>query len=256
MRRDAPSTDPGTDAPGAVHVARVRKAHEQISDQLRELIATGELAPGQRLPNEAALAEQFGVSRATVREALRSLSSQSLIRTVKGQRGGSFVTVPSVDHIAEFLRSGVGLLSRSEGISLEEFLEAREVIEVPAARMAALRQNTDEIQRLRAMIAPDPLQIPTNSQFELNQDWHATLVRASGNALLTIAAHPVFSVLQLNLQRSRLGDGFRESVEHDHDEITRAIEAGDGDAAAEAMQKHLDYLRPMYEAAWGYANQR
>ncbi|MGH3039100.1 MAG: FadR/GntR family transcriptional regulator, partial [Gaiellaceae bacterium] len=75
-------------------VRRVRKAYEQVNDQLRELIVSGELAPGERLPNEAVLAREFGVSRATVREALRILTAQNLIRTTKGAGGGSYVTLP------------------------------------------------------------------------------------------------------------------------------------------------------------------
>ena len=90
--------------PGPVPVRRVRKAYEQVADQLRELIMTGELAPGERLPNEALLAREFGVSRATVREALRVLAAQNLLRTAKGAGGGSYVTIPTVDHISEFLR--------------------------------------------------------------------------------------------------------------------------------------------------------
>src|SRR5919206_988469 len=86
-------------------VQRVRKAYEQVADQLRELITSGELAPGQRLPSEAALAVQFGVSRATIREALRVLLTQNLIRTTKGAHGGSFVNLPTVDHISAFLSS-------------------------------------------------------------------------------------------------------------------------------------------------------
>ena len=73
----------------AVPIARVRKAYEQVADQIRELIMTGAISPGQRLPNEAALTAQFGVSRATVREALRVLAAQNLIRTSKGSTGGS-----------------------------------------------------------------------------------------------------------------------------------------------------------------------
>ena len=67
----------------------MRKAYEQVADQLRELIVTGELAPGERLPTETVLAREFGVSRATVREALRLLAAQGLIRTAKGAAAGA-----------------------------------------------------------------------------------------------------------------------------------------------------------------------
>jgi len=67
-----------------VAVRRVLKAYEQIAEQLRDLILGGRLSPGERLPTEAMLAKQFGVSRATVRESLRVLTAQNLIRTAKG----------------------------------------------------------------------------------------------------------------------------------------------------------------------------
>jgi GntR family transcriptional repressor for pyruvate dehydrogenase complex len=89
-------------------VRRVRKAYEQVADQLRELIVSGKLAPGERLPIESALAREFGVSRATIREALRVLAAQGLVRTAKGPAGGSFVTLPSVDHISSFVQAAGG----------------------------------------------------------------------------------------------------------------------------------------------------
>ena len=126
-------------------VRRVRKAYEQVADQLRELIMTGELAPGERLPNEALLAREFGVSRATVREALRVLAAQNLLRTAKGAGGGSYVTLPTVDHISEFLRSNINLLTESRDVTLDELIEARELLEVPAARLAAARRSRGRI---------------------------------------------------------------------------------------------------------------
>lgn len=122
-------------------VQRVRKGYEQVYDQLRELIMRGELARDQRLPNEAVLAREFGVSRGTVREALRVLAAQNLIRTAKGAGGGSFVTLPTVDHVSEFLQANIRLLNESREVSAEEMLEARELLESFAARMAARRRS-------------------------------------------------------------------------------------------------------------------
>ena len=245
--------DPQRVAPSlVVPIQRVRKAYEQVSDQLRSLIMNGEVAPGQRLPNEAALAAQFGVSRATIREALRVLSTQNLIRTAKGASGGSFVTLPSVDHISEFMTANINLLSQTENVTLDEFLEARELLEVPAARMTARRHDSDALAQLKAAIPDEPLTLGSEEQFVHNRDFHSTLVVASGNTLLAIAAQPVFSVLQTNLKRSSLGREFHETVNHDHRAILRALEAGDSEAAGDEMGRHLQFLRPMYEKAWRY----
>lgn len=235
-----------------VPVQRVRKAYEQVADQLRELIMSGEIGPAQRLPNEAALATQFGVSRPTIREALRVLSAQALIRTTKGASGGSFVTVPTVDHIYEFLSSNINLLSRSEDVTLDEFLEARELLEVPAAQLAARRRVAADLEALHAAIPGHPSDLGTDDQFLHNKDFHSALVMASGNTLLSIAAQPVFSVLQTHLKRSTLGRRFHQRVNEDHRALVASVERGDEEATAELMRDHLAFLRPMYEKAWRY----
>ena len=229
---------------------RVRKAYEQVADQIRQLIVTGELLPAQKLPNEATLARDFGVSRATVREALRVLGTQNLVRTSKGTGGGSYVTLPTVDLVSESLSANISLLSATENVTLEEFLEVRELLEVPAARLAARRGSAVD---LWAAIPDHPLELATEEQFMHNRDFHSALVLASGNQLLTIAAQPIFSVLQTNLQRSTLGTDFHTRVNEDHRAIADAVQAGDEEAAALQMHEHLAFLRPMYERAWRYA---
>lgn len=237
---------------GAVPIRRVRKAYEQVADQLRELIVSGRLGPAQRLPSEADLAAEFGVSRPTVREALRLLSADSLIRTEKGASGGNFVTLPTVDHVRESLSTNIGLLSQSEHVSLGEFLEARELLEVPAARLAARRRSASDLETLRAAIPPQPLDLSSERQFIYNKEFHSAIVVSSGNTLLSIATHPIFSALQANLKRSALGRQFHRRVNDDHRGLLAAIEAGDEVAAAEQMQEHLGFLRPMYEEVWRY----
>ena len=241
---------------GAVNLYRVRKAYEQVADQLRELILSGTITPGQRLPNEASLGVQFGVSRATVREALRVLATQNLIRTTKGATGGSFVILPTADHISDFLSSNISLLSQTETVTLDEFLELREFLEVPAARLAARRHTPEVVERLRAAIPLQPGELGTQEQFIYNKDFHSQVVLASQNTLLSIAAQPIFSVLQTNLSRSNLGGRFHDQVNADHHAIAQAIAEGDEERAAEEMRRHLHFLRPTYERAWRRRNGR
>ena len=231
-------------------VRRVRKAYEQVADQLRELIMTGELSPGTRLPNEAMLAREFGVSRATVREALRVLAAQNLLRTAKGAGGGSYVTLPTVDHISEFLQSNINLLTASQDLTLEELIEARELLEVPAARLAAERRSEEDLDKLRASIPGAPLQLATQEQFVYNKGFHSAVIEACGNTLLSIAAQPVFSALQTKLARSTLGRRFHREINSHHRRITAAIVAGDAERAGDEMQCHLAFLVPFYERAW------
>jgi GntR family transcriptional repressor for pyruvate dehydrogenase complex len=234
----------------AVRVQRVRKGYEQVADQLRELILAGQLEQGARLPNETVLAGEFGVSRATVREALRLLAAQSLIRTAKGAGGGSYVTLPTVDHISEFLRANIGLLTDARDLTLEELIEARALLEVPAARLAARRRDDDAMERLRSSIPPDTLRLDSRSEFVRNAEFHTTLIECCGNRLLYIAAQPIFSALQTSLARSRLGRRFHTGIHAQHALIADAIESGDEDGAAVQMAGHLEYLVPFYEKAW------
>ena len=226
------------------------KAYEEVAARLREEIQDRVLPTGARLPNELVLAEQFGVSRATLREALRLLAAQNLIRTAKGAGGGSYVTVPSADNVSESLRSGLGLLTAAEDVTLEELLEVRELLEVPAAEIAARRRADEHVDRLRAAIPGEPLRLGNEEQFVYNADFHSIVIEACGNTLLTIAAQPIFAVLQTHLARSRLGRKFHIAINEHHREIADAIDGGNERAARDQMYEHLEFLRPYYEQAW------
>jgi DNA-binding FadR family transcriptional regulator len=190
------------------------------------------------------------VSRPTLREALRSLAAQDLIRTAKGAGGGSYVTLPSVEGVSSFLHSSITLMTEAKDVTLEDLLEARELLEVPAARLAARRRGTDDLDRLRASIPDQPLRMGPDQQYVYNQEFHSFVIDCCGNALLAMAAQPIFGVLQRNLARSRLGARFHRAVNDQHRTIAAAIESGDADAAADEMYAHLEYLRPYYERAW------
>ena len=233
-----------------IPIRPVQKAYEQIADQLRELILAGRVTPGARLPTEQELATQFRSSRATVRESLRMLAAEGLVRTAKGTGGGTYASHPTVQDISTFLNTNVGLLSRSDAVSLEEFLEARELFEVPAARLAAIRCRHGDAERLQAAIPESPGEMGTAEQFVANRDFHSAIVDICSNTLLTLAAQPIFIVLQTHLVRAALDEGFHATINDHHRGIAAAIGAGDGDRSAELMAEHLGWLRPVYERTW------
>jgi DNA-binding FadR family transcriptional regulator len=174
---------------GELGVRRVRKAYEQVYDQLQAMILGGELPQGHRLASEPQLASEFGVSRGTIREALRLLLAEGLIRTAKGAGGGSFVTIPTVDHVSEFLQRNLELLSLTEGLSLEEFLETRALIEIFAVRQAAMRRTAADVDALRATLTSDRSLSPED-QYLQNKGFHIKLVESCQNRLLTLSAQP------------------------------------------------------------------
>jgi DNA-binding FadR family transcriptional regulator len=253
-RLEAAADDPAMSA--LLPVRRVRKAHEQIADQLRALIVSGQLAVGEKLPSESALAKEFGVSRATVREALRTLATERLIFTARGTGGGSRVSSPGLDFISEFLQANMRLLTEMHHITLEELLEAREHLETYGARLAAERHSQADLSRLRESVPSAEAAIETQERFGFNINFHTILMEISGNGLLYISALPVFNVLQNSLGRGELPERWLKQVSYDHAQITDAIEACDGDAAAALMKTHLEDLRPHYERMWAYAVRR
>jgi GntR family transcriptional repressor for pyruvate dehydrogenase complex len=233
-----------------LEVSRVRNAYEQVADQLRELILHGTISEGTRLPGESELANHFGVSRTTIREAMRVLSTQNLVRSARGARGGTYVTLPGIEHVSESLHEGLDTLVAAQRISLGSFLEAREMLEVPAAMLAAERHDEGVLERLRGAVPAEPLDLSVPQQFTHNRDFHSVLVEASGNAVLYVCTLPIFTLLQTNLSRTKLGPHFHTGVNAQHRALTEAIASGDADRAGEEMTEHLRFLRTFYEDAW------
>jgi GntR family transcriptional repressor for pyruvate dehydrogenase complex len=228
----------------------IRRAYEQVYDQLREGMLTGSLSNGERLPAEQELARAFGVSRATVRDALRLLHGEGLVRTDKGARGGSFVTLPTLSYVSEFLERNIELLSLKDDVTLEEFLEARELLEVFAVRQAAIRHDDTDLEALRATLTPDMEDLAPHSQNARNRRFHILLVDACGNSLLRIATLPIFTVLHTHLERSSLAPDFPVKVRDGHGPIIDAIQRGDPDGAAGLMVEHLAWLSGIYRDIW------
>jgi GntR family transcriptional repressor for pyruvate dehydrogenase complex len=231
-------------------IRRVQRASDQVALQLRDMIVSGALPDGARLPPEHELARRSGVSRATIREALQMLAGEGLTRTRKGVHGGTFVTRPSPDDLADALRFGVTLLSNSNDVTVDDLLETRELLEVPAAGFAAGRRTVEDIADLRAAI-PDPdAQLSVAGELVQNKDFHSLVLRAAHNPLLSIAAHPVHHVLVTRLERAWVGPDFHAEIHGHHGEIADAIEGQDAELAQRLMHDHLAWLRPQYERIW------
>ena len=230
-------------------VSRVRPAYQQVADQLRQLILTGSLSSGDRLPPETELAANFGVSRSTVREALRVLASRDLIQTTRGTTGGTFVSQVQFAQVSEYLETSLGLMFGSERVSVEEMLETRDALEVPAARMAAERRQDHHVVNMRDAIDREVLSRGRGARFAEHRDFHQTILEASGNVLLAMVAEPVFRVMQAKFLSPDVEDSFWGDVDRDHELILAAIVQGDADAAAAAMGAHLQALRCAYTDA-------
>src|SRR4051794_26240322 len=123
---------------------RQARVSGEIASQIVTAIVEGRLSSGDRLPSERELGEQFGVSRMTVRDALRVLEARGLISVKVGARGGAFVADATADRVAESMST----MLRLKRMSLSELAEARKIIEGAAAELAAQRADDDDIRRL------------------------------------------------------------------------------------------------------------
>lgn len=235
-----------TREPTDVKVQRIEPAYRQVASQLRGLILDGELSPGERLPNETELSGMFGVSRSTIREALRALSSHGLITTQRGVAGGSFIAHPEPADVAEYLQASVGLLSVSRIVSVDELLEARAALEVPAARLAAGRRTDEQLATMWAVVRDEEAAL--DAGFEGHRALHSAVLAAADSSLLELMARPLFTVLRTRFLRDRAPTTFWAEVCRDHRGLVERIAEGDEEGAGRLMAEHLDHLRETYLA--------
>jgi GntR family transcriptional repressor for pyruvate dehydrogenase complex len=227
-------------------VNRVRPAYQQVADQLRDRVLDGSLGSGDRLPTELDLADIFGVSRSTVREALRVLASRDLIYTTRGTTGGTFVSRVQFDKVSEYLETSLGLMSGTDDITLSDLLEARELLEVPAAGLAALRHEEHHLEEMRLVVDREQQTRGRGLKIREHRNFHGTVVNAAGNGLIGVMTKPVFKVLQARLARDELDASFWREVDDDHLEILERIGARDAEGASAAMSRHLSKLSVAY----------
>jgi GntR family transcriptional regulator, transcriptional repressor for pyruvate dehydrogenase complex len=222
-------------------------AYRTIADSIREDILSRRLVPGDRLPVETELADRFGVSRSTVREALRELASQNLVETTRGATGGTFVVLPRPENLARSLAVGIEMLAGSTELHVDEMLEARELLEIPAVRLAASRATATQTTAIEAYFGSRRVQQAAGRDLHANWNFHTLVMQAANNPLLELMAEPIFYVLQTRFAQLGSSSEFRRQVERDHRAIAGAILNHDGEAAAAAMHDHLEYLRPSYK---------
>ncbi|MHC9237173.1 FadR/GntR family transcriptional regulator [Pseudooceanicola sp. 502str34] len=221
----------------------------QVADQLRAAIRDGQLKVDDRLPNEEDLAKHFGVSRPTIREALKILAAQNLIRSRRGPAGGTFVSRPDPQGLGEAIADAATLLVGTGDIDVEEMLTARAETEAVCCRLAATARTEADLAALRAEVA---LQRDENLRDEdfcaSDVRFHRALVQATHNQPLKLMMYAVIEsfipVTNMLIYREHER---RRSVDL-HDQITEAIAAGEGARAAELMGRHLEGMRDLLNA--------
>ena len=187
-----------------------------LADALRARILTRELRPGQKLPVEPDLADEYGVSRSTVREALRVLASQGLITTSRGVLGGSFVARPDPKQMSDYLYASLGLFAEADDLAVDALVEARDMLEVPAAGLAALRRSDADLERLRARLGPPPSEEPKADRRVRPGCSTRRMLRIAGNAVVEALTRPVFEVLYERMAQFTEPEPTWSQVKGDH----------------------------------------
>jgi GntR family transcriptional repressor for pyruvate dehydrogenase complex len=215
----------------------VPKASDVLARELRERILSGELAEGIALPAERELVKQTQMSRATVREALRILEVQNLVRVRAGRAGGAFVQRPTTKSMA----STVSMLIRGRQIKLADLMETREALEPFCAELAARKRTDDDLAVLdqaNSDIA-DP-SADLSAFLQANLDWHVGVAMASRNELLIGFMTALSQAIYTGTENAAfVDDNVRTVTARAHRSVTAAIRSRDADAAGRRMRRHV-----------------
>jgi GntR family transcriptional regulator, transcriptional repressor for pyruvate dehydrogenase complex len=222
----------------------IRGASEQVAVQIQHYMQAEQLGPGDFLGREEDLAGEFGVSRPTLREALKLLASGNLIRATKGPGGGIFVAHTAEQGMSRSLSDAIAMMLETGSVTLEELLDARVLLEVPLAGLAAYRPEAETLIKLRASLAlataaPDDTEVMAAADAEI----HKTIAGASGNRMVQALTSWIFEVLQPSLIKVLEPAVVHTALLEQHQALVAAIEKGDPALAERAMKDHLLYLR-------------
>ncbi len=216
---------------------------KQIAEQIRDAIVSGQLEIGDRLPTEDELAQRYGVSRPSVREALKRLAAQNLVRARRGPTGGNFVVRPSFDELAESLSGAATLLIGIGELGIEEIIEARRVLQRSCLELAVTNATESDIRQLETALArqQNP-QISDEAFCRADVAFHRALVDATGNGMLRFVMYTVLDALipvanmVVTVVRKR-GD-----ILDLHARMLEQLQRRDTDALNATMDELLDYL--------------
>lgn len=197
------------------------RTYERIVEQIEHAIVTGEIPVGSQLASERDLMVQFGVSRPTVREALRILQSMGLLESRPGTRGGPVVLAPSSKTLGRSFRAMLG----TDAIDVAALIEYRVILEGSASKLAALQHGPEELARMRAAVERMEREAAENADTFADADleFHEAIWAASGNEVLRLSGQAVSGALRGIMQRDAEGDHRDNRVKVDSARIDRGL---------------------------------
>lgn len=208
-----------------------------IVDQIRSLIRGGQLRPGDHLPAERELAARFGVSRVTMRDALRVLESTGLIEIRVGARGGAFITRPSGTKLGQ----GITDMLTMSSLSAAEITEARMVFELSIVDLVCERATDEDLEALSKICdRSDTAVLAGRYSVDLSAEFHVRLARCAHNRALDLIVGSFNGPLRASLFEAHSGAPALSAVGvKDHRELLDAIRKRDAKQANSIMTVHL-----------------
>jgi GntR family transcriptional repressor for pyruvate dehydrogenase complex len=220
-------------------VVRSSRLYEQIVQQVEESIRKGAMKPGDQLPPERELAQQFGVSRTAVREAVKALREKGHVEAYPGR--GTFITDGTSHAIKQSLDRMIRI-GQPEGSGF--LAEVREILEPEIASLAAVRADAQGLAAMREPIAVmDQARNDSDAFIEADLDFHLALAEAAANPLILSLIDSIVGLLREQRMRIFLVEGGPERGQYHHKRILEAIEHHDPVGAREAMKAHLRQVR-------------
>jgi GntR family transcriptional regulator, transcriptional repressor for pyruvate dehydrogenase complex len=213
------------------------KLYEEVASRIRDLIASGELGPGQALPSERKLAEQFKVGRAVIREAIRQLEVSGLVESRHG--GGNYVREVTVEHLVAPIAS----VLNDMGHLREELMDARLFFEPQIAREAAICATLDDLRRLEDVIRRQE-ERSTDGQATAEEDaeFHSLLASATHNTVVVRVMEVIDNLLKDEHARwFQSAERSKNSLEGNR-RILEAVQRRDQEAAQKAMEQHIEEI--------------
>lgn len=212
---------------------------EQIAEYVKENIISGRIKVGEKLPSEQALTDLFQVSRPTVRDALKQLSASKLILSKPGARGGHFIAEITTDSIVNNFSEYITLSLGLKGITIDEVIEMRKIVEIKSCYLAAQRRTTKDLEILCKLLPEPNSPLLDHQYYERDFEFHRSIARTTHNQMIEITTDAIALALKPMFILLSGSDQLKNELARELREIYEAIEASDSEKAAEKMEYHL-----------------
>lgn len=220
-------------------IVRSSRLYELIVQQVEESIRKGELKAGDQLPPERELADQFGVSRTAVREAVKALREKGLVEAYPGR--GTFITSDTSNTIRLTLDR---MIKAGQLEGTLQLVEVREILEPEIAALAAARANDETLREMReAVNIMDKARQDPDAYIEADLDFHLALAEAAANPIILSLIDSIIGVLREQRMRIFKVEGGPQRGQYHHKRILEAVQNRDASGAREAMRAHLRQVR-------------